>query len=491
MTLTNSDWYFNLNGNIPINLSFDDTLGQRLVDRPQMLNLSGRGKSFGVIPLFLPDIEYLRGDFTSRVQVSGTPFHPSLDGNIEMKNGEMKLDPVKDPLTKVVLNITMKDDRIYFQQVEAELEGKALIKKKKPWQKYLKDVLTFGYLFPDKVPKGKVAVTGEIQVKGFNDFLYDLKIKGINFPFLYEYMDVGGIANPELAVAGETPPTVSGKINLTQLLYEEPFGSPVTLALAGRKAANPSSQWGWDFTIEAVDNIWVKNSDMNAEFAGEVQVYRVEGKLIMLGTLDALQGQFFVAGRSFDIEEGQIIFENTDDLDPSLNFLVTTQIYESPDVPDIAVAPSEPISLRITGTLSQPEIATAEGSKYTREQVLEMIVLQSQPGSTDGRSSPFQEKVIGGLGASVGSQLVQKFAYDLGVETFYIRPARGSGFDFSESEITLGGYLARGLYWQYSSKFSSNPDVELQYRLNRNLFLEGNRDRDNLYHLGLNLRWEF
>jgi autotransporter translocation and assembly factor TamB len=306
-------------------------------------------------------------------------------------------------------------------------------------------------------------------------------------------MNLSGIGDFDLKIQGKTPPKVIGRIILKQFAYEEPFGSPVTLALAGQKAADPSALWDWELEIEVPNNVWIRNSDMNAEFSGTVDLYRIEGQMIPLGILESFPGgKFYVAGKSFDIEQGRIIFENVEGIDPTLDFVISSRIYEAPEATGFAAGSGEQVQLTVTGTISQPVLGTPEGSEYTQQEVLEMMVLQSPGGSENGKSSPFQEKVLTSLGADVSSQLVQKFAYGLGVETFYLRPRRGtSGFDLSESELTVGGYLTRGLYWQYTSKFSANPDLSLQYRLNRNLFLEGTRDRSNLYHLGLNLRWEF
>ena len=482
LVLSSPDWHYLWKGTVPINLSFTDTASQRLLDLPQQIRFEGEGTKFSVIHLFLPDIEYLKGNFHTSIDITGTPLHPQLNGDMGMKGGEVKFDQLKDPLTNLTMDIRMENDKIFFQSVKGEAEGKALSKGGG----------AFGFLFPKGKKKGSLVLAGQMQIESLNDFRYDLTLTGRDFPIVYEYMEVSGLADFDMKIEGATPPRVFGQIKLKQLDYEEPFGSPVTLALAGQKAADPSTQWDWDFTVAAANNAWVKNADMNAEFSGEVEVFRVGGQMVIYGILDAFSGgRFYVAGRSFDIEKGQIIFENVEKPDPTLDLLISSRIYEAQEASSSAIGSGEKVELTVTGTISQPVIGTPSGSKYTQQEVLEMMVLQSPATATNGKSSPFQEKILGSLGADVGSQLMQKFAYGLGVETFYLRPGKGTGFDLSQSEITVGGYLTRGLYWQYTSRFSPNPDLSLQYRLNRNLFLEGTRDRSNLYHLGLNLRWEF
>ncbi|OGC77475.1 MAG: hypothetical protein A2Z27_00395 [candidate division Zixibacteria bacterium RBG_16_50_21] len=484
LTLSSSDWKYIVNGYVPINLSFMDTTAQRLLERPQQINFKGNGNKFGVVHLFLPDVEYLKGDFHTEVDITGTPLKPQLNGTMAMQKGEMKLDQLKDPLTDLILDIRMQNDRILFDQFRAGSEGKALQKKGKRF---------FGLLSSSKSTRGSIRVGGEMQIRTFNNFRYDLTLTGRNFPFVYEYMDVAGLANFDLRIEGETPPAVTGTIAIKQLEYEEPFGSPVTLALAGQKAANPAALWDWDLTIEAPNNVWVRNTDMNAEFEAEVELFRIDGELIAYGIATAMPGKggFSLAGKDFRIESGQILFENPEKIDPTLDFLIAAPIYEATEAVEYGTGTGQDVLLRVTGTLSAPEISTPEGSEYSKEQVLEMLVLQSQTDSPQDQDSPFQEKALASLGASMGSQIVQKFAYGLGVETFYLRPAAGKGFDIAESELTVGGYLTRELYWQYSSKFSANPNLALQYRLNRNLFLEGKKDSYNLYHVGLNWRWEF
>jgi len=481
LVLSSPEWHYLCKGFVRTNLSFTDTASQRLLDLPQQIKFEGEGNKFSVIHLFLPDIEYLKGNFHTSIDITGTPLHPQLNGGINMKGGEIKFDQLKDPVTNLNMDIRMENDKIFFQSVKGEAEGKALSKGG-----------AFGFLFPKAKKKGSLALTGQMRIESLNNFLYDLNLTGRNFPIVYEYMEVSGLADFDLRIEGATPPKVSGQIKLKQLDYEEPFGSPVTLALAGQKVADPSTLWDWDFIVAAANNAWVKNTDMNAEFSGEIEVFRIDGQMVIYGILDAFSGgRFYVAGRSFDIEKGQIIFENVEKPDPTLDLLISSRLYEAPEASASATSSGEKVELTVTGTISQPVIGTPSGSKYTQQEVLEMMVLQSPTAATNGKSSPFQEKVLGSLGADVGSQLMQKFAYGLGVETFYLRPGKGSGFDLGRSEITVGGYLTRGLYWQYTSRFSPNPDLSLQYRLNRKLFLEGTRDRSNVYKLGLNLRWEF
>ncbi|MCK4858044.1 MAG: translocation/assembly module TamB domain-containing protein, partial [candidate division Zixibacteria bacterium] len=149
------------------------------------------------------------------------------------------------------------------------------------------------------------------------------------------------------------------------------------------------------------------------------------------------------------------------------------------------------LDLIIGGTLMQPSINAAAGSSYTDEDIVGMLLLNS-PASASRQevmeASPLEERILDVLGVSLSRQITRF----IGVEQFEIIPAYGQDQQLSGAEISLGFYTAPNLYTYLSSplSFIGQTEVGFEYRFGRHFFLGGNRDRDNLYHLNLNLNWE-
>ncbi len=154
------------------------------------------------------------------------------------------------------------------------------------------------------------------------------------------------------------------------------------------------------------------------------------------------------------------------------------------------------IKLTITGTFSEPKVEPAPGSPFSKDDILELLAFQRGMGTVDslGMGSLFQERVIKSLGGAYGSRFLESIAgQTLGVETFEIVPTWSEKFKLTDAQITIGKYISDKVYLRYSRRLSqsSGQETGVEYRLNKHLFFEGRKDKAGLFHLGLNLNWEY
>jgi len=150
------------------------------------------------------------------------------------------------------------------------------------------------------------------------------------------------------------------------------------------------------------------------------------------------------------------------------------------------------LSIHVTGTLEEPEFNTLEGdTTFTREDILPLIVANTYAGKANG-SGRFEQRLtelVSSQVARIGSRQLSR----IGVETFEIEPGYGGTAELSSTRVTLGRYIGPNLYIFGQSTISgqSGQARGFEYRFNRSLRLEGRRDEEELYHLNLNLHWEF
>ncbi|UCB51752.1 MAG: translocation/assembly module TamB domain-containing protein [Candidatus Zixiibacteriota bacterium] len=493
LAVTDPDWRYTLKGFLPLDLSFT-SVEERILEEPQRLNVSANGKRLELIKLFIPEIEYLTGDFTGDLEISGSLLHPRFDGQMTVKEGTLKLVELADPVEDLLVEMSMEDENLILDNLSGLVEsgrgheGGAFTKV---WRA----------LSPGEKIKGEITGYGTIDLKDIQSIEYSLYFSGDRIPVDYEYADLTAIADVIAQISGSSPPLISAEIYLSELFYREPFagsGSGTFVTPTHQEA----DLWDWNLDVSVANNCWIHNDDVNLEFSGDVRVLRESGDLRILGDMETIRGKYFLYGTKFKIEKGLFFFDNIERIDPRIDFLVSTRMRgESPESsvgsPLMGTGTDNEMKLTITGTFSEPEVEPPSGSPYSREDVLYLLALQRDLDEVEAMraESFFQERVIESLGGAYSSRFLESIAGPtLGVETFEIVPPLwGKEFHLRDTQITIGKYISDKVYLRYSRRLSQSIGQEagVEYRLNKNLFLEGRKDKDGLYRLGLNLNWEY
>lgn len=440
---------------------------ERVLEEPLSLALSASGKRFDLLNLVLTDVENLSGDFKMNLTVSGTPQQPEFAGDVALKNGRLKLLELENPLENLEAALVLINNRLLVRSFAASTRWKG--------------------------KSGRVSMGGAVEFTSLQEFGYDLWLKGEKFPFSYEFDEMEGIADFDLTVSGQTPPEVAGKINLSSLIYSGNFAEE-TRTTFPFTSSELSSRWDFNIQLSSLNNWWVKTSDVDAELKGDLYVLRREGIYNFLGNLETIRGKYYLLGNPFQIERGAITYDDIAEANPKLDIAAVTKL-RTPDTTTSGFRSglrSSEIELRILigGTLQRPEVKPDPSSPYSEQDIVFLLASgrSANPDSALGGLS--QRLTIGGL--SLATQAFQRAAARrLGVETIELLP-EGNG-SLLGSRLTLGKYALPGLYIYGSSPLSTFRGQELgfEYSLGRRFYLEGIKDRDNLYRFNLNLRWEY
>lgn len=492
LAVTDPDWRYTLKGFLPLDLSFT-SVEERILEETQDLTLSAKGKRLELIKLFIPEIEYLRGDFAGDLEIAGSLLHPRFDGQMTVKEGSLKFAELADPVEDLLVKMRMKDENLILDSISGfvesgrGLEGGAFTRV---WKA----------LAPSERIRGEVTGFGTINLKDIQDIEYALYFSGDRIPIDYEYADVSAIADLTVEISGKSPPLISSEILFSELFYREPFTSSGsgTFATATHQEAD---LWDWNLDLSVTNNCWIINDDVNLEFSGDVRVLREGGELRILGNMEIIRGKYFLYGTKFKIEKGTFFFDNVERIDPKIDFLVSTRLWGATPGSSgggtlLGTGSSNEIKLAISGTLSEPKVEPTPGSPYAKDDILELLAFQQGMGSVDsvGVGSLFQERVIKSLGGAYSSRFLENIAgRTLGVETFEIVPTWSEKFRLTDAQITIGKYVSDKVYLRYTRRLSqsSGQETGVEFRLNKHLFFEGRKDKAGLFHLGLNLNWEY
>ena len=344
---------------------------------------------------------------------------------------------------------------------------------------------------------GKISGGGTIFISDLNHFAYDLKLQGVDIPVDYEMGNFNGAADAQLQVVGSTPPRVIGSIRMRSAYYRENFTEEdaefsLLSALEGDKT------WDFDLMVDCPSNFWVKNSDIDAEFSGSVNVLRTAGVYNFLGTLEVIRGRYFLLNKTFTITPGgQIIYDNIEKPDPTLALNVSTRVRSQNRFSDFAGEAnySYELNLAITGTLNNPNITGTGETPLSTEEILPTLWTGYQSSNSDSISGPAakSDRFTTELGSALAGQFTRLGTRSFGVETFEVDPGWGKGFDPTGTRFTIGAYTFPNLYVFGSSTLSieKGQEVGMEYRLGRHYLFEGRRDELNLYHFNFKLNWEY
>jgi hypothetical protein len=475
VTLDSHSGYYIGRGTFPIDLSFQK-INERFTDQEQNISISAYDTRMDAVHLMLDVVDYITGDFRADFKLTGKPLQPKIDGDVTIHNGQLKLYYLVDPLDSLNIDMRMVDKNIYIDDISAVCQN-------------------------TKTQPGRVRGTGQITINSIDSLDYDVKLKLSDFYANYELGDVSGLVDANLNVVGKTPPTVTGDVTLKSALYREEFskesdGWVILTSLQGDKT------WDLNLNINAISNLWIKNTEIDAELSGQLNFIREKGNYRYIGSMEILRGKGYLADKVFKIESGSTInYEDIEYPNPRLDIYASTKI-RGADATQTGGSQSTSYELRvyITGTLDEPIISAAESStgspQFTTDEIIPLIFTdyyQAGNSSMLGNSSQVGGRLASGLSGYLSSQFAQIGSRTLGVETFEIDPVYGDKFDPLGTRLTVGFYTHPNLYIYGRSAISSvtGSEVGFEYRLKKFLLIEGRRDENELYHLLLNFYWDY
>jgi hypothetical protein len=479
-------YYFS--GNLPLDLSFAE-VESRLPNQPIDFHLMASGKRLVLGEVFIPTVEYFETDFHIETNLTGTYAQPNISGWGYFLNGELKVLDMVNPLTDLRAYIRMNNETIYIDSVFAFTPGGG------EWLKGLDEILP-GH---DTEDQSLVKASGTIKLITLGNFEYDIKVDARNFFFIADAYDVQGLADMDLVVTGQTPPTVAGDVVLKRLEIRDEFDAFVAPDFDPTLVIEDSTMWNLRLNVTANNNVWIKNSDIDAEFKGDLFVERKVGITIPLGTMETIRrGKYYLLlAEPFDIKSGTMAFNNVTTINPDIDFVITKRL-RSPAGQGI----SDPIEIHITGTLLEPKIDVAEGSELTKEELLTRLVAGSQLGQLGmvGRNgvggSDFSQNLIGSalpaLSTFIGP-LGGQFVEDFEIGTVDDGARR-------KYEVSVAKYISSSLYVRYSQRLSlTGRTIGIEYYLKDNVTFTisrgpiegtGNEGKEGI-SFDLNLNFEY
>jgi hypothetical protein len=444
---------YDFSGELPIDLSFGE-VANRLPDNPIDFVMTATGNRLILSEVFIPNVERFETDFKAEIRLTGTYANPNIGGWGSLENGELKVLDLVNPLTNVKAYLRMENETIYIDSATAEAVGG------KKW------ISSFGGLISDKRDKkadNLVRISGTIRLVSLGVFDFNVDVGGNNFFFISDTYDVSGLANLDLHVIGEKVPTVSGKVNLRRLEVRDEFAKFIPPDYDSTLVLEDSTIWDLNLQISAINNLWIKNSDVDAEMKGDLYVVRHVGINNILGSLEFIRGSYNLLGQKFNVQSGTMQFNKVAVINPDLDFLVTTRLRMAQNA-SVGGSALNDITLHITGTLIAPNIDVGTGSILTREDLLKYLITKNEV--TPSTQSSFTQNLVQSVLPTISAFIPEINVPGLFEELSLFQTERNT------TGISLAKYISRSLYVRYSQELTSRQgesSIGVEYYLNNNL----------------------
>ena len=476
---------YTLTGSLPVNLS----LGSDQPRFPQGqidARLIASGNSIILMPVFVSSVESFDCGFSADVNFSGSYNDPQVDGVFAMTNGRIKLIELVNPISGINVTGRMKNNHIYIDSLAGYIVSMKNGRINEPTGKARDGSSSQG-----KIKRGLISGSGSIELVELGLFKYDLTFSGTDCDFSTDAYDIQGTADFKLTVTGSNPPAVGGTVQIKRLDMKEPFESFSTGAPEEAEVIEDSTMWGLKLDISATNNIWIKNPEANMELSGDVLVSEERGIYSTLGQLDVIRGDFYLFNLRFKISNGTMVFNDISNIDPDINFEVSTRITERTQGSENNYSNFD---LLITGTLTNPQIKTAEGSGYSDQDILK-ILIESQLGGG-------LEKITTGSGFA--QQIMENARDYLLINNPFERTGVIDEFDINPhaqdqnggASISVAKYISPKLFLRYSQPLSfgaTGQTIGFEYIFNDNLSFEGKQgtNKDEGVSFDIKLRYEY
>jgi translocation and assembly module TamB len=188
---------------------------------------------------------------------------------------------------------------------------------------------------------------------------------------------------------------------------------------------------GLDLTIDAPDHIIVKGRGIDVELGGKVQLGGTAAQRSPQGEIRLIKGNYAIAGITMVFTEGNIAFNGTNALDPTLHF-VTTQ-----------TSGTTSVSLTVGGTASAPKISLSSTPDLPQDEILARLLFnQSAVNLNTFQLAQIAAALAQISGVGGGIDPLSAIRNDLGLDRLSVE---GGGSTGAAPSLQAGRYVAPGV----------------------------------------------
>lgn len=418
-----------------------------------------------ILPMLTKEVSWATGETKGEVTIGGTVAEPTINGQLLIQNGTVKMASLADPIQKVAVDIQFKGDKIDINAFDGYMGG------------------------------GSYRLTGSTRLQGLDFTDYNLMLTLDKLKVNHKYFR--GPLNGSLTLAHNgRRPVLSGK-----LLFENTTIDIPLVPEMGESELN----LGLDLEIIAGKKVRLYNSYMyditaegRAKFSGSMK------KPITSGRFEVVRGTVSYLRTPFKIKEGRADFTQFDSLLPVIKLDAETRLEHTT------------VKLELDGPVTSMEMRLTSEPNMNQQEILSLLTLRSRyfdkqkQGGAGHDEGLGRDELVGLLDAGLQMRFVAEmedaFRRAFGLDEF--RVVRGTLSDdsdrtdnkserelFTDREvynIEISKNVTDKLMLNYTFGVGHNEwAIGFRYDLTRRISVTGSSDEENRRRVGLETRFRF
>jgi hypothetical protein len=414
---------------------------------------------------FSDEVFITGGKIRGQIRLGGTYDMPVFDGRIQVLEGEGAVRALRSSFAHLSGSIETR-------------HGMLSVSPEEP--------LTFS------LDDGEGRVWGNITFDGFKPEELDISLE------LSDYV-VRAISG--VTALGDISANVSGPVDRLRAAAEVELSSGlITVDFGGTSPAatgeSPAAGLEYEIHVTAPGGLWLRNNDAEIELEADVTVRKSGGVTVYTGRLQSRRGYYYFLKRDFSVEEADITFTGTEELNPVIKLRARREIRSVR-----ADNPNAVIYIDVTGTMREPIVAL---SYYSTESGVETLLALSQEEITqvlalDVTWEDYNDLSSGELATKGSSDYVRHYAEaevsravrrETGVDVFTFDANVFTGATENPyAEFTVGQHLTRDLFVSYTGRYEEyraeatgapvlTHAAEIDYELRPGLYVVGSTYED-------------
>lgn len=406
------------------------------IDKERSLasELIAQGKVEDLFDFFNLGAQQVTGCLSSRLFLSQTFNNPSLQGNIEWREGTYENYLTGTSLQNIQAELFAANHQIHLSSFSAHDNKKGTVTAEGSIT--LDPHAHFPYAF--------IAELNHLNTVNFNPI--DCNLTG---PLYIHGTTQNAFAQGNLIVPHaefKIPETLALQIPVLPVTF---INTPYSLAPS---TLTPPRAFPFNINLEltAENNVHVTGKGLNSVWGGSLLLTGTNMNILASGTLQLIKGEYSLFGKTFKLIEGQIIFNDKPSPSATINLSGTLSLAETT------------ITAYLRGPLSSPVLTFQSNPQMSTSAILARMLFNKDISDISQPEAIQLATTLISLSGGAGPSVLETIRKNLGVDRLTIASQTTNP---DEIAVQIGKYLTKGVMITLSqSATSSQIIVEVEFK---------------------------
>ena len=451
-----------ITGRLPFDLSLDPFNVRIDEDKPVNARLDIDSELSKIWPLLAMDTQKMSGQLTADATVEGTINEPEINGNLRLADGYFEEIEQGTLLRNISIKADIANSEVLTIETSAVDDQGGTIRSS--------GTVNFETLTDPRVDvtttmAGLLAVNRD-DIMVITDG--DIVVKGETSNLFVE----GSVTTREVEI------NIGGSVapNIVDLQYQE-VNRPGAPKKEKEASALPSTV-NLDFDLHLPGRVFIRGRGLDSEWKGNFIVRGTAARPRIEGELSPVRGQFTFAGKSFQLQEGEIALVGGETINPELSLKAR---YNGPNVTAIVT---------ISGTASNPKISFTSPDGLPQDEVLSYVLFGKSSGKLSALEAVQLAETIATLSGKLGGGGgITGFAREtLGVDVI----SASTNAETGAAELSVGKYVTDNVYVGVDQGAGANSTrAKVQIELTPNISVESEVGQSTDSSVGIFWKWDY